>query len=819
MGRHGRRSRSRSRDRRKDRTRSRERYRSRSRSRDRRGIRNLGGRPRSGRGAGAFLRKPYWDLSRLEPFRKNFYTPHPDVEDRSRSEIENWLHDKDITLKGRDVPRPVWSFEEAGFSDTVLRMLRKLGFKEPTAIQGQGWPIALSGRDMVGIAQTGSGKTLSYILPAVVHIHAQEPIRRGDGPIALVLAPTRELAQQIQEVANDVTDDISHAAVFGGAPKSLQARELKRGVEIVIATPGRLLDFLESREVDLKRCTYLVLDEADRMLDMGFEPQIRKIIEQIRPDRQVLMWSATWPKEVQNMAEDFLRDYIQVNVGSLQLSANHNILQIVDVCQEYEKEQKLASLLKEIMSEKENKTIIFIETKRRVDEITRRILREGYDAVCIHGDKKQSEREYVLKDFRNGRSPILVATDVAARGLDVEDVKFVINFDFPNNSEDYVHRIGRTGRSKRTGTAYSFFTRSNAKQAAELVAILKEANQAVNPKLEDLAENYRLGGPGGRRRGFRNRGGRRTRSRSVRRSRSPKRSSARRSRSPLKRSSSRDWRKSRERRRSRSHSQRRSTSRSRKRSISRDKKNNLRNSTYTSRRRSRSRSGRTRRSMDRTSRGWSKSSATYNSDKEDRNGIGKGRKTSPTKLRNNYSNKHERIQLKEKQQKYRSRSLSQSSEAEEDDRRRNAKEYYRGSSDRECIRVYYNGSSGKTTGKKKFVRNRSESHSRSRSSSRSIYRVHSISASRSPSRSRSRSHSLSSSRSPSSSLSRTRSHSRSRSRLASRSTSRSYSHSPSRSRKNFRSKSISYSKSRSPDSNSPPGLNGHSHHLNEINEK
>lgn len=230
-----------------------------------------------------------------------------------------------------------------GFSKLIfVSHCRRQGFSEPTSIQAQGWPIALSGRDMVGIASTGSGKTLSYILPAIVHINSQPKLGRKDGPIALVLAPTRELAQQIQQVADDFghSSGIRNTCLYGGAPKGSQARDLDCGVEIVIATPGRLLDFLESGKTNLKRCTYLVLDEADRMLDMGFEPQIRKIIEQIRPDRQTLMWSATWPKEVKNLAEDFLKDYAQINVGSLQLSANHNILQIIDVCQDYEKENK-----------------------------------------------------------------------------------------------------------------------------------------------------------------------------------------------------------------------------------------------------------------------------------------------------------------------------------------------------------------------------------------------------------------------------------------------------------------------------------------------
>ncbi|XP_018567786.1 ATP-dependent RNA helicase dbp2 [Anoplophora glabripennis] len=506
--------------------RSRSRDRRRSRSRDR-GYGGGGGGRRNT--AGSSLRKPRWDMSRLEPFKKDFYIPHPSVTDRPYYEIEEWRRNKEISLKGKSIPEPVLNFEEAGFPDYVMTELRKMGFKNPTPIQSQGWPIALSGRDMVGIASTGSGKTLSYILPAIVHINNQGRLQRGDGPVALILAPTRELAQQIQQVATDFghTSKIRNTCVFGGAPKGPQANDLMDGVEIIIATPGRLIDFLESNRTNLRRCTYLVLDEADRMLDMGFEPQIRKIIEQIRPDRQTLMWSATWPKEVQALAQEFLKDFIQINVGSLQLSANHNILQIIDVCQESEKEVKLSTLLKEIMSEKENKTIIFIETKKRVDDITRKMKRNGWPAVCIHGDKSQQERDWVLQDFRSGKAPILVATDVAARGLDVEDVKFVINFDYPSNSEDYVHRIGRTGRSQRTGTAYTFFTPSNSNKAADLVAVLKEAKQVINPRLQEMADNrsWSSGGSGrGRSRWGRNRPHQSHRSRSRSRSRSPRRS-------------------------------------------------------------------------------------------------------------------------------------------------------------------------------------------------------------------------------------------------------------------------------------------------------
>lgn len=220
---------------------------------------------------------------------------------------------------------------------------------------------------------------MQFTLPACVHIHHQEPLRSGDGPIALVLCPTRELAIQCQAVAAEFgrSSRLRSTCIYGGASKGPQIRDLERGSEIVVATPGRLIDLLEMRKISLNRVTYMVLDEADRMLDMGFEPQIRKIFDQIRPDRQVLMWSATWPKEVRKLAEDFLKDYVQINIGTTSIHANHNILQIVDVCQEYEKEKKLVKLLEEIMGEKENKTLIFCETKRKTDDITRKLRRDG----------------------------------------------------------------------------------------------------------------------------------------------------------------------------------------------------------------------------------------------------------------------------------------------------------------------------------------------------------------------------------------------------------------------------------------------------------
>ncbi|XP_074035866.1 ATP-dependent RNA helicase p62 [Leptinotarsa decemlineata] len=466
------------------------------------GYRNGGGAGYGGDKFGDFngqgLRKVEWGRKSLQPIKKDFYVPHQSIANRSAFEVEQYRNSKEITVDS-NAPNPIQNFNEACFPDYVMNEIRNQGYEAPTAIQAQGWPIAMSGHDMVGIAQTGSGKTLGYILPAIVHINNQAPLSRGDGPIALILAPTRELAQQIQQVANDFGSSsyVRNTCIFGGAPKGPQARDLERGVEICIATPGRLIDFLSKGTTNLERCTYLVLDEADRMLDMGFEPQIRKILGQVRPDRQTLMWSATWPKEVKKLAADFMTNPVHLNIGSMNLSANHNILQIVDVCQEHEKEQKLGTLLQEIGTngEPDSKIIIFVETKRKVEGITKSIRRYGWPAVAMHGDKSQQERDYVLREFRNGKATILVATDVAARGLDVDGIKYVVNYDYPNSSEDYIHRIGRTGRSESTGTSYAFFTPSNFKQARDLVSVLTEANQIVNPKLSEIAN--RAGSYGG----------------------------------------------------------------------------------------------------------------------------------------------------------------------------------------------------------------------------------------------------------------------------------------------------------------------------------
>lgn len=406
---------------------------------------------------------------------------------------------------------------EASVPEFMLQELTKAGFKEPTAIQSQGWPMALSGRDMVGIAQTGSGKTLAFLLPAVIHILAQSELKRGDGPICLVLAPTRELAVQIQEecIKFGTSTGIKSTCCYGGVPKGEQIRALRNGVEVLVGTPGRIIDMLEGAYVNFRRVTYLVLDEADRMLDMGFEPQIRTIVGQIRKDRQTLLWSATWPKEVQALARDFLqKDYIQVNIGSQEMSANKHIKQIAEVVEdERQKNDKLMAFFRDQKAKYastgkvgNDRTLIFVDTKRMADVICRQLRGSGFPALAIHGDKSQEERDYVVASFKTGDAPIMIATDVASRGLDVKEINYVINYDMPKEIETYIHRIGRTGRKNQSGgyfegTAITYVLNQPAKVVNDLVRIMDEAGHPASDAVRRLTWGGRSFGGGGHRGG------------------------------------------------------------------------------------------------------------------------------------------------------------------------------------------------------------------------------------------------------------------------------------------------------------------------------
>lgn len=366
--------------------------------------------------------------------------------DQSNSEVDAWRREHGLTIIGDRIPNPLMNFSDLAAPEGVHRAFQDQGFKAPTPIQAQAWPIVLSARDLVGIAKTGSGKTMAFMVPAIVHILAQPPLKLGDGPIALVLAPTRELALQIEEETRKVSQrcDIRVTCLYGGAPKHPQMRTLRAGVHVAIATPGRLIDMLDSQATNLYRVTYLVMDEADRMLDMGFEPQIRKVVGQIRPDRQTLMFSATWPPDVRSLAATFQRDFVRLHVGSLELMANADVTQHIVVLQSsYDKPQRLFEVLER---HGRARSLVFVATKRMVDELVHMLRDRRINAYGIHGDKDQSQRERVLECLKRQEDACLVATDVAARGLDVKNLDLVVNFDLPNAIEDYVHRIGMSRR-------------------------------------------------------------------------------------------------------------------------------------------------------------------------------------------------------------------------------------------------------------------------------------------------------------------------------------------------------------------------------------
>eukprot|EP00760_Papus_ankaliazontas_P000968 PhM_4_TR10336/c2_g2_i1/m.75959/K12823/DDX5, DBP2; ATP-dependent RNA helicase DDX5/DBP2 len=414
--------------------------------------------------------------------------------DRSEAEVEEWRNTHGITTT-QDTPKPLLTFKECPFPSYVLDSFDRQGFKEPTAIQCQAWGVAMLNRDIVGIAKTGSGKTLAFLCPGIVHILAQDRLRRGDGPIMLVLAPTRELAKQIDDEVLKVTKgtEISTVCAYGGTSKFPQRAALRDGVHIAIGCPGRVIDLLSEGATNLHRVSYLVLDEADRMLDMGFEPQIRMICSQLRPERQTLMFSATWPREVQSLAQSYQKDFVRINVGSLDLQANKDVRQIIRVVPDFQKYDALMTIL----TEKEfRKCLIFVATKQMADDLCDRLRAKRYFSMAIHGDRTQQARDGALAQFRDARQAILVATDVAQRGLDIRNLDTVVNYDFPMMMEDYIHRVGRTGRAGAQGDAYSFVNEKQGRLVPELIDVLKRADAEIPPELHGLRG---MGGGGPRR--------------------------------------------------------------------------------------------------------------------------------------------------------------------------------------------------------------------------------------------------------------------------------------------------------------------------------
>lgn len=424
-----------------------------------------------------------------------------------------------VEASGQGVPDPVTTFTNPPLDDHLISNIELAGYKIPTPVQKYSIPIVMGGRDLMACAQTGSGKTGGFLFPILSQAFQNGPSgsapsqagfsrQRKAYPTSLILAPTRELVSQIYEESRKFAyrSWVRPCVVYGGADIGSQLRQIERGCDLLVATPGRLVDLIERGRISLANIKYLVLDEADRMLDMGFEPQIRRIVEgeDMPPtaNRQTLMFSATFPRDIQMLARDFLREYIFLSVGRVG-STSENITQKIEYVEDIDKRSVLLDILH---THGVGLTLIFVETKRMADSLSDYLINQGFPATSIHGDRTQRERERALEMFRTGRCPILVATAVAARGLDIPNVKHVVNYDLPTDIDDYVHRIGRTGRAGNTGISTAFFNRGNRGVVRDLIDLLKEANQEVPGFLESIARESTGFGGGASSRGGRSGG-------------------------------------------------------------------------------------------------------------------------------------------------------------------------------------------------------------------------------------------------------------------------------------------------------------------------
>ncbi|CAF0761086.1 unnamed protein product [Brachionus calyciflorus] len=419
-----------------------------------------------------------------------------------------------VEASGYNAPRPISRFDDLRLHPAIVENIRLCNYTKPTPVQKYSLPIIYERRDLMACAQTGSGKTAAFLIPILNNIFnndRNEPNyvygtnnKKRHLPKCVVLAPTRELAVQIFDESKKFAykSRARPCVVYGGADTGKQIRDMEYGCDILVATPGRLNALLDRGIIGLCNVRYLVLDEADRMLDMGFEPQIRDIVEKRdmprTGQRQTMMFSATFPKEIQHLARDFLDNYIFLTVGRVGSTAL-SITQRIEWVEEHEKHAYLTKILSNFPNEL---TLVFVETKRGADDLEQYLMNKRFPAISIHGDKSQMEREEALRSFKSGYKPILVATAVAARGLNISNVKRVINFDLPADVDEYVHRIGRTGRAGNTGESISFFNEKNRNLSGRLLEILEESKQQVPDFLRTMAESSfkgkkKFGGGGG----------------------------------------------------------------------------------------------------------------------------------------------------------------------------------------------------------------------------------------------------------------------------------------------------------------------------------
>ena len=441
-------------------------------------------------------------------FQKNIYIESPEISKLTNEEIiEIRKSNGSILVKGKEIPKPILEFYQCGLNTKIMEILQSKEITKPFPIQMQAIPTIMSGRDCLGISETGSGKTLAYVLPMLRHVQSRIAgikANKGDkntnyklknekGPIALILVPTRELATQICEEIRSFTNSLSieTTCLFGGSNLGNQINDLKRGVDIAVATPARLIELLclsNGKVTNLTRTTFVVLDEADRMFDLGFEPQISKIIRNIRPQRQIVMFSATFPRQIQLMAKKLLKRPVEILVG-LKGQGAKNIEQYVEIIK---KEKSFLRLLEILEKYIEVCTIIFVDEQNEAIELWKQLFKKGFSCCLLYGQMDQEDRIDNLESFKNGQKNILVTTSICARGLDVPRCGLVVNFRCPNHMEDYIHRIGRTGRAGKKGIAYTFIDPDEEDLYAEdIIKVLEISNQNVSDELKEIARNYR----------------------------------------------------------------------------------------------------------------------------------------------------------------------------------------------------------------------------------------------------------------------------------------------------------------------------------------
>eukprot|EP00929_Paragymnodinium_shiwhaense_P101706 TRINITY_DN6486_c0_g1_i1.p1 TRINITY_DN6486_c0_g1~~TRINITY_DN6486_c0_g1_i1.p1 ORF type:complete len:698 (+),score=212.24 TRINITY_DN6486_c0_g1_i1:68-2161(+) len=424
-----------------------------------------------------------------------FYKPHPEIASLQGEQLTQLRQELRISATGSNVPNPVASFGHLADSlgKELMQAIRQHGYQQPTSIQAQALPTALSGRDLIGIAETGSGKTAAYLLPMLVHAVAQPELKKDEGPIGVVLCPTRELAIQIEQEVFKFNRQLGLRSVTlaGGMSKLEQFKEIKRGCEVVVCNPGRLIDIVKMKGCNLRRVTFVVLDEADRMFHMGFEYQVRSIMQNVRPSRQTLLFSATFPPKIEKLARDILHQPVRITIGQVGQAAL-SVEQSVEVLKNDEEKWQLLSKKVDGMLAK-GQVLIFVKSIASAEELTQNFT-DFLDKKTefLHGDLDQTERMRILRDYKKRKFDVLIATDVAARGLDIPTIQTVVSYDLARDIETHTHRIGRTGRAGAKGEALTLITqdKENFKMAALLAESIEMNSQFLSEDLKLLAMKH-----------------------------------------------------------------------------------------------------------------------------------------------------------------------------------------------------------------------------------------------------------------------------------------------------------------------------------------